>query len=185
MWLRWLYAVGFIYLPGKPGFVPLLLCSLMLCANSRVHYDLMVVFVCLHITLLHYHYYADVYESIGLLNCFWGSLFRVCVSKIKSILSIISHAIYGTVCSQHTHFCFDLCEDTYTSSYYHHQIGSMNHLPLFRFRSWSNGMRCMSFYVLIALAIQVALHPVAPFQTASDSRPTDNVSKEYYGPWWW
>ena len=34
-------------------------------------------------------------------------------------------------------------------SYYHHQIGSMNHEPLFRVRSWNNGMRCMSYYVLI------------------------------------
>ena len=33
-------------------------------------------------------------------------------------------------------------------SYYQHQIGSMNHKPLFRVRSWNNGMRCMSYYVL-------------------------------------
>ena len=37
---------------------------------------------------------------------------------------------------------------TYTLSYYHHQIGSMNYYPLFRVRSWNNGMRCMSFYIL-------------------------------------
>ena len=35
-----------------------------------------------------------------------------------------------------------------TLSYYHHQTGSMNHLPLFRVRSWNNGNRCMSYYVL-------------------------------------
>ena len=35
-----------------------------------------------------------------------------------------------------------------TLSYYHHQTGSMNHKPLFRVRSWNNGMRCMSYYVL-------------------------------------
>ena len=34
-------------------------------------------------------------------------------------------------------------------SYYHHQIGSMNYHPLFRVRSWNNGMRCMSLYILI------------------------------------
>ena len=34
-------------------------------------------------------------------------------------------------------------------SYYHHHIGSMNHWPLFRVRSWNNGMRCMSYYVLM------------------------------------
>ena len=34
-------------------------------------------------------------------------------------------------------------------SYYHHQTGSMNHWPLFRVRSWNNGMRFMSYYVLM------------------------------------
>ena len=34
-------------------------------------------------------------------------------------------------------------------SYYHHQIGSTNYYPLFRVRSWNNGMHCMSLYILI------------------------------------
>ena len=33
-------------------------------------------------------------------------------------------------------------------SYYHHQIGIMNHYPLFRIRSWNSGVRCMSLYIL-------------------------------------
>ena len=36
-------------------------------------------------------------------------------------------------------------------SYYHHQIGSMNYYPLFRVRSWNNGMRCTSLYILIMI----------------------------------
>ena len=36
-----------------------------------------------------------------------------------------------------------------TLSYHHHQTGSINHWPLFRVRSWNNGMRCMSYYVLM------------------------------------
>ena len=39
----------------------------------------------------------------------------------------------------------------YTLSYYHHQIGSMNYYPLLRVRSLNNGVRCMSFYILILL----------------------------------
>ena len=39
-----------------------------------------------------------------------------------------------------------MIEITYTLSYYHHQIASMNCYQLFRVRSWNNGMRCMSFY---------------------------------------
>ena len=38
-----------------------------------------------------------------------------CVSKIKSILSIIFHAIYGAVCIQFTHFSYDDCENTVKS----------------------------------------------------------------------
>ena len=38
-----------------------------------------------------------------------------------------------------------LREYTYLSCY-HHQIGSMNYYPLFRVRSWNNGMRCMSIF---------------------------------------
>ena len=33
-------------------------------------------------------------------------------------------------------------------SYYHHQIGSMTHLPLFEIRPWNNGMRWMSCYMM-------------------------------------
>ena len=42
-----------------------------------------------------------------------------------------------------------LREYIYTLSYHHHQIGSMNYCPLFRVRSWNNGVRCMSFHILI------------------------------------
>ena len=45
----------------------LLLCSLMMCTNNRVHYGPMAVFICLHIT--HYHHYADVSEGIELVKC--------------------------------------------------------------------------------------------------------------------
>ena len=50
------------------------------------------------------------------------------------------------MCFQFTHFHCDDCERIYTLSYHHHQIGSMNYYPLFRVRSWNNGMRCMSLY---------------------------------------
>ena len=70
------------------------------------------------------------------------------VSKIRSILSIIFHATYGSLCIQLTDFSYDDFENTYTLFYYHHQIGSMNHLPLFRVRSWNIGMCCMSVSIL-------------------------------------
>ena len=46
-------------------------------------------------------------------------------------------------------FPCDDWENIYTLSYYHHQIRSMNYYPLFRVRSWNNGMRCMFLYIPI------------------------------------
>ena len=71
------------------------------------------------------------------------------VSKIKHIHSVIHYTIRGAVCFQFTHFPCDDWENIYTLSYYHHRIGSMNYNPLFRVRSLNNGVRCMSFYILI------------------------------------
>ena len=63
-----------------------------------------------------------------------------CVSRIRTGLSIIFHAIYGALCIQLTHFFCDDCENTCALSYYRHQIGSMALLPLFRVRSWNHSM---------------------------------------------
>ena len=120
-----------------------------MCANNRVHYGLMVVYGYFHIALPHYHHYVDLSEGMELLKCLSDIFFPECVSKFMSILSIIFHAICGVVWIQLTHFCCDDCENACTWSYYHHQIGSMTHFPLFRVRSWNNGMRCMSFYILM------------------------------------
>ena len=55
------YAVGFIYIPENWVLCLLLFCSRRMCANNRVHYDLIVAFVCLHIALFDYHQYADFF----------------------------------------------------------------------------------------------------------------------------
>ena len=81
--------------------------------------------------------------------------FVECVSKIKHILSVIHYTICGAVCFQFTHFLCDDWENIYTLFYYHHQTGSMNYYPLFRVRSWNNGVRCMSFYILMGIPILV------------------------------
>ena len=105
----------------------------MMGANSRIHFALQIVLVCLYSTPFHYHH---------------------CVSKIKHIFSVIHYKIHYTICGA-VCFLFTLfpCadwENIYTLSYYHHQIGSMNYYPLLRVRSWNNGVRCMSFYMFIA-----------------------------------
>ena len=157
--LRWLYhhMLAISYISRKAGFCVFYsdlydwelsyYRSLMMCANNRIHCDPIVIFACLHITLPHYHYYADRSEGTELLKCLSGTFCLGCVSKIKSILSIIFHKIYRAVCIQLTHFSFDDCKNTCTlSHYHHHQIGRMTHLPLFRVRSWSNGMGFLYSY---------------------------------------
>ena len=69
-----------------------------------------------------------------------------CVSNKRHIISVIHYIIRGAVCFQFTHFPCDDWENIYTLSYYHHQIGSMNYCPLFRVRSWNNGVRCLFIF---------------------------------------
>ena len=64
--------------------------------------------------------------------------------KIRHILLVIHYTIRGAVCFQFTHFPCDDWENIYTLS---NQIGSMNYYPLFRVRSWNNGVRFMSFCI--------------------------------------
>ena len=64
------------------------------------------------------------------------------------------------MCFQFTHFPCDDWENIYTLSYYHHQIGSMNYYPLFRVRSWNNGVCCMCFYILIYIYIYIYIFRV-------------------------
>ena len=76
------------------------------------------------------------------------SLSNVCLRL--SEFSIIFHDIYGAVSIKLSHCSCDDYENTYTSSYHHHQSWSRNHLPLYvRVRLWNTGMRCISFYVLM------------------------------------
>ena len=70
------YAFGFIYILI---LFLLLLCSLMVCTNDRVHYGPFVEILCLCITSHQYHNYVVVSESIELLKCLSGTFCRVCV----------------------------------------------------------------------------------------------------------
>ena len=65
-----------------------------------------------------------------------------------SIFSQLSIIQYMGLCVFSLPICLVMIEMIYTLSYYHHQIGSMNYYPLFRARSWNNGMRCMSIFLL-------------------------------------
>ena len=44
-----------------------------------------------------------------------------------------------------------MVERIHALSYYHHQIGSVNYYPLFRVKSWNNGVRCKSLYIRMTI----------------------------------
>ena len=122
------YAVGFIYISRESSVLFLLLqCRLMICGDNGVHYDPIVVLRCFHITVPHYHHYADVSEGTELPKYLSGTFCRV----MKSILSVIFRA----ACILLIHFSYDV---RIRVSYHHHQMESMPYLPLFRVRSWYN-----------------------------------------------
>ena len=106
-------------------FVFIIIVQFMMSANSRIHFALQIVLVCLYSTPSHYHF-AKLSEDIELIKCLSDIFCQVC--KIKHILSVIHYTICGAVCFQFTHSpCDDWKNMIYTLSYYHHQIGSMNH----------------------------------------------------------
>ena len=142
------YAVCFIYIPGKLGFLSVIAVqSYDVCKGwSTLWPDGRIRLFACHATSLS--------SSCRAIWKYWTSKMLVryilfeYVSKIKSILSIIFPVIYGAMCIQLTHLSYYDYENTCTLYYCHHQIGSMTHLPLFGVRSWNNGARCISFYIL-------------------------------------
>ena len=66
-----------------------------------------------------------------------------------SIFSQLSIIQYIGLCVFSLPSSLVMIEITYTLSYYHHQNGSMNYYRFFRARSWNNGLRCMSLYILV------------------------------------
>ena len=146
------YSVTYcICVPREPGICFIIIVQFMMSANIRIRFGLQIVLVCLYSTPSHYHPCANLSENIELIKCMSDIFCRVC--KIKHILSVIHYTICGAVFFQFTYFSCDDWENTYNLSYYHNQTGSMNYYPLFMVSSWNNGVHCMSFYILILIAI--------------------------------
>ena len=75
--------------------------------------------------------------------------FVECVSKIQHNFSVIYYTIYGAVCFQFTNSPCDDWENIHFVLSSSSNRNYMNYYPLFRVRSWNNGMRCMSLYILM------------------------------------
>ena len=129
-------------------FVFISIVQFMMSANIRIRFGLQIVLVCLYSTPSHYHHCASLSEGIELIKCLLDMFWRVCVRlRIFSPLSIIQY-VGLHVFSLPIYLVIIEIIYIYTSSYYHHQIESMNFYPLFMVRSWNNGVRCMSVYIL-------------------------------------
>ena len=125
-------------------FVFIIIVQFMMSTNSEICFGLQIVCVCLYITPSHYHHCANLSEDIEpvryILLSVWLRL------SIFSQLSIIQYMGLWVFCLP---MSLVIIERIYTLYYYHHQIRSMNYYPLFRVRSWNNGMHCMSLYILM------------------------------------
>ena len=84
----------------------------MMSANIRIRFGFQIVLVCLYSIPSQYHHRANLSEGIELINA-CQIYFVGCVSKIKHILSVISHTICGAVSFQLTHFSCDDWENVY------------------------------------------------------------------------
>ena len=127
-----------------------IIAQFMMNTNGRIRFGLQIVFARLYITPSHYHHYANLSEDIELIKCL-SDIFVECVNKIKHIFFQFSVIQHMGLCVFSLPISLGVIERIYiyTLSYYHHQIGSTNYRPSFMVRSWKNGMRCMSRYILI------------------------------------
>ena len=145
------YSVTYcIYIPGKPGFCFHYHCAVYdECKYSDTFWLADRVHLFVHYTI----------SLSSLCKLIWGHWtykmpVRYILSSVWVRLSIFSHLSiiqYMGLCVLSLPMSLVMIERIYTLSYYHHQIGSMNYYPLFRVRSWNNGMRCMSLHILITL----------------------------------
>ena len=143
------YSVTYcIYIPEKPGFCFHYHCAIYdECKYSDTFWlaDRVRLFV---------HYTISLSSLCKLIWGHWTYKIpvRYILSRMRVRLSIFSQL---SIIQYMGLYVFSLpislvmIERIYTLSYYHHQIGSMNYYPLFNVRSWNNGMRCMSLYILM------------------------------------
>ena len=144
------YAVTYcIYIPGKPGFCFIIIVQFMMSSSSQMRFGLQIVFVCLCIQS-HYHHCAKLSEDIDIIKC----LSDIFVWVRLSIFSQLSILQYMGLCVFSLRISFVMIERIYTLCCYHHSIGSMTYYPLFRARSWNNGVRCMSLYIVLTWLVK-------------------------------
>ena len=118
-------------------------------ANSRIRFGLQIVFVCLYITPSHYHHCAKFIWR----HWTYKMPVRYNLSSVwirLSIFSQLSIMQYVGLCVFSLPISFVMIERIYMLCLIiiiKSEVWT-NYYPLFRVRSWNNGVRCMSFYIL-------------------------------------
>ena len=68
-----------VNVPGKPGlFFFIIIVQFMMSANNPIRFGLLIVFVCLYITLSHYHHCVNLSEDTEIIKCPSDIFCRVC-----------------------------------------------------------------------------------------------------------
>ena len=123
MWLYHILSVASYSSRKSFVFVSIFTVRFIMCANNWLHCGLKVVFLYLHITLFHYHHYAELIWK------YWT--YKMLVRYIRTVECVsktpIYYSIYGVVSHQLTHFSFDNWANVCTKSYHFHQVENMNH----------------------------------------------------------
>ena len=88
--------ICYIYILGEWDFVSIINVQFMVCVNVRVHLDLRIAFVYLHITHVFYHLNADLNEGIDLLKCLSWICHRVFVQDYVYIFNYLSCIIWDS-----------------------------------------------------------------------------------------
>ena len=141
------YSVTYcIYVPGKPGICFHYYCAVYdECKYSDTFWlaDRTRLFVQYTISLsslckLIWRHWAYKVPVRYILSSVWV---RLSIFSLLSIIQYVGLYVFSLPISLvMIERIYILCE-----------IGSMNYYPLFRVRSWNNGVRCMSFYILIII----------------------------------
>ena len=152
----WLFAWDVCYIifchllhihSGKTGILfSLLLCSLWL---VQVVGYVLACWSCSFVCALH-HLISSLCKLIWR-HWIYKMPVRYILSSVWVRLSIfcqLSIMQYIGLCVFSLPISLMMIERIYTLSHYHHQIGSMIYYPLFRVRTWNNGMRCIFLYIL-------------------------------------
>ena len=128
---------------------------------SWVLYGLKAIFVCLHITLSRYGHYA---KSCRFIWKHW-----TCRMLVRCILSGVSNSPLSHLPFMQYMRCILAypsswrCENIWSSSYCHNQIGNINYRSHVGISYWSNGMRCTSDYLLITWKVQFSNYSCSYF----------------------